>query len=55
MSKAEIEVINEIQQYKHQLSQTQSKQRQHQLWNHIRKLERELKIYRQLRYGKISY
>ena len=55
MSKAEIEVINEIQEYKHQLSQTQSKQRQHQLWNRIRKLERDLRTYRQLRYGKITY
>lgn len=55
MSKAEMEVISEIKEYKQQLSQTQSKQRQHQLWNHIRKLERDLRTYRQLRYGKITY
>lgn len=50
-----MEVIKEIKDYKEQLSQTQSKQRQFQLWKHIKKLERELTAYRQLRYGIIKY
>lgn len=49
MSNAELDLIKEINQYREQLSKTQSKQRQYQLWQHIRKLEKELRIYRNYR------
>lgn len=49
MSKQEKLLVDEINQYRQQLGKTQSKQRQYQLWQHIRKLEKELKIYRNYR------
>lgn len=54
MDKAEIRQIEEIKQYKAELSKTNSKQRRYELHQHIRKLERELREYRQLRYGIIT-
>lgn len=52
MSKDELDLINKIKFYREEIHKTQSKQRQNQLWKHIRKLEKSLKIYRSLRYSK---
>lgn len=51
MTRAEKELIEEIELYKKMLGETQSKNRKWQLHRHIDKLYKELKIYRQLRYG----
>lgn len=49
---AEQRLRAEIAEYKSQLGKTSSAQRKSQLWRHIRKLEKELMIYRGLRYGR---
>lgn len=51
MTRAEQELIAEIEQYKKMLGETQSKNRKWQLHRHIDKLYKELKTYRHLRYG----
>ncbi|MGN0961030.1 MAG: hypothetical protein ACI4PF_02380 [Christensenellales bacterium] len=48
MARAEKEIINEIESYKSMLIQTKSQQRQWQLNQHIKKLQKELIIYKKL-------
>lgn len=51
MSNAEQEVLNEIEEYYKQISQTKSYQRKSQLYRHINKLKKELLTFRQFRYN----
>lgn len=54
MSNAEQRQIEEINQVKVDINNTQSKQRKTQLYRRLKKLEKDLQIYRQLRYGTIN-
>lgn len=49
MTNAEKELISEISNYKRMILETNSKTRKCQLYRHIYKLEKELKIYRYYR------
>lgn len=51
MTRAEKELIEEIESYKKMLGETNSANRKWQLHRHLDKLYKDLKIYRQLRYG----
>ena len=55
MSNAEQKQIEEINQVKSDINNTHSKQRKTQLYKQLKKLEKELQLYRQLRYGTIQY
>lgn len=51
MTKAEQDIIFEIQEYQTMILKTQSENRKFQLLKHINKLKKELKTYRKLRYN----
>lgn len=55
MNNAEKRQIQEIESVKNDIRNTQSKQRRYQLTRHLMKLEKELQIYKQLKYGQISF
>lgn len=47
--------MQEIEAVKNDIRNTQSKQRRYQLTRHLLKLKKELQIYKQLKYGQISF
>lgn len=49
MTKAEIEILREIEYYYRQVYETRSVERKKQLVNHIKKLRKELAKYREIR------
>lgn len=51
MTKAEQDIIFEIQEYYIMIEKTQSDNRKSQLLKHINKLKKQLKVYRNLRYN----
>lgn len=55
MSNAEQRQIEEINQVKADINNTQSQKRKTQLYRRLKKLQKDLQIYRQLRYGTIQY
>ena len=55
MDNAEKRQIQEIESVKNDIEKTKSKQRKNQLTRHLMKLKKELQIYKQLKYGQISF
>lgn len=52
---SEKEQEEKIQSLYKEIKQTNSKKRKNDLYKYLKRLKKELQIYRQLRYGKIEY